>query len=62
MAKITISDLTHSPNSESFFTELNELTDPDMTSLMGNIIGGACTTTTTYRRNGSVRSVTTTCG
>lgn len=40
MSKLTISDLVVSPETESFFTELNELNEPEMASLMTNIIGG----------------------
>jgi hypothetical protein len=42
MAKITISNLAPSVDSESFFTDLSELNEQDMASIMGNIIGGCC--------------------
>jgi len=42
MANITISDLALSVDSESFLTDLSELNEQDMASIMGNIIGGCC--------------------
>jgi len=51
MANITISDLALSVDSESFLTDLSELNEQDMASIMGNIIGGGggccCKKTTT---------------
>ena len=50
MANITISDLTSSVDSESFFTDLSELNEQDMASIMGNIIGGWCCCWCCWRR------------
>lgn len=61
MANITISDLALSVDSESFLTDLSELNEQDMASIMGNIIGGDCTTTTIYRRNGTVKKTIKVC-